>query len=51
MEKDRSLSFVNSKEIEEPQIFGIHHFYLVTLNPDNSSRCGISQGREISQRL
>ena len=28
MEKDRSLRFVNSKEIEEPQIFGIHAFIL-----------------------
>src|SRR5882724_8262635 len=28
VEKDRSLGFVNSKEIEEPQIFGIHAFIL-----------------------
>jgi hypothetical protein len=37
VEKDRSLRFVNSKEIEEPQLFGIHRFYVVTLNPTKKS--------------
>src|SRR5260370_8286026 len=37
MEKDRSLRFVNSKEIEEPQIFGIHRSYFVTLIPAKRS--------------
>src|SRR5260370_34258637 len=45
MEQDRSLRFVNLKEIEDPQIFGIDPCsYLVPLNPPKRSGHGIYPG-------
>ena len=54
VEKDRSLGFVNSKEIEEPQIFGIHAFILsrpiaTKVAGDIHPGCAISNPHEDSR--